>query len=453
MSIYKECDIRGIYGKELQAPEAYEIGRAIGTMLTGKTVVVCGDARYSTPILKAELVKGLLGSGAHILDISLAPTPVFYFAKHHLSAYGGVMVTASHNPWPYNGFKVALGIQPITPADIQEIHRRVTTKDFVSAQGTYAQVEVEAAYEAAMSSLVHGGHCKVVIDAGGGATSLLAPAIFTKIGYDVVPLYCQFDGKFSNRNPNPAVFSNLTKLQQVVMDSGADLGMAFDGDGDRVVFVDETGAVITSEKSLCILMEHLPKDRRNSVVYDLKSSSIVEKTALSLGITPMMERSGHAFIKKTFLSHHSALGGEISGHFFFQELGHDDGIYCGLKMAEILSQSGKTMSALGAHIPTTLITPDIRIPWPYALRDNLMSKVKSMEQNYPITTLDGVRVQFPYGWLLIRKSVTEEGITLRIEAETQKKLEQIVEILLSYVPELSEKFSEICPCNSLQSMP
>lgn len=440
MSIYKECDIRGIYEKELNESQAYEIGRSIGSILCEKRVLVCGDARFSTPALKKHLIDGLLASGAHVLDMGLAPTPTFYFGKSALQLDGGVMVTASHNPWQYNGFKVVLGDQPIRSQDIEEIAQRVATKAYTSGSGTLTTVDLEAAYISCIQGWIGNGDCRVVVDAGGGATSQLAPKLFKSMGYDVVPLFCAFDGTFSNRNPNPAVYEHLTALKTTVVESKADFGVAFDGDGDRVVFVDQMGNAITSERALCVFLEHLPKEVSDeSVVYDLKSSSIIEKTARALDIRPIMERSGHAFIKRTFLENNSALAGEISGHFFFRQLKHDDGLFAALRMGEILTKTKQTMSQLVAHFPMTIITPDIRIHWPYDQRDNLIAQVQSMGKDYPVSLLDGVRVQLPNSWLLVRKSVTEEGVTLRIEADSQAHMTETIGLLLSYVPDLKGK--------------
>lgn len=439
MSIYKDCDIRGIYGEELVEAEAYEIGRAVGSILHGKTVLLCGDARFSTNGLKEKMEEGLLKSGANVVDIGIEPTPLFYFAKSFLKADGGVMVTASHNPWQYNGFKVALGDRAITTEDIREIERRVNEKDYTEGSGQKERCNMEREYAECIKKTLKPGNCKVVIDAGGGVTGKIAPALFREMGYDVVELFCEFDGKFTNRDPNPAVYSNLKKLEEKVKESGADFGVAFDGDGDRAVFVSDLGEAVTSERSLCIFMKDMMRPEGDSVVYDLKSSSIIARTAEALGAKPLMERSGHAFIKRRFLENGSSLAGEISGHFFFKELGHDDGIYAALKMGEILSKHGKKLSEMIADIPMTTITPDIRIKWSYAEQDALVAHVKEMGKDYDLTLIDGVRVEFGFGWLLIRKSVTEEGITLRIEADTEAQVGQIVDTLLRYVPELKGK--------------
>ncbi len=439
MSIYKECDIRGIYDTELYDADAYQIGRAVGTMLCGKKVVLCGDVRVSTPVLKDGMRRGLMDSGAHVIDIGMMPTPVFYFAKTHLKADGGVMVTASHNPPKYNGFKLTLGDMPITTDDIKQIEAIVTSGDFASGSGTLASADVEDAYIAFVKKLVGHSDLHVVVDAGNGCTSLLAPKLFRDIGCTVTELFCSYDGTFPNRDPNPAVYAHLTALQEAVRASGADLGVAFDGDGDRVVFADNTGRIVTSEESLCIFIDTYLRDAPSSVVFDLKSSSIVKKQTLKHGGRPIMEKSGHAFIKRTFLRNDSALAGEISGHFFFRELGHDDGIYAGLKMAEIISRSGKTYAQLLAAIQKTVITPDIRLHWPYSERDALLCEVEAFGKDDEISTLDGVRVDLPDGWVLVRKSVTEEGVTVRIEADSDAAQKRIIAALTSAVPSLRGK--------------
>ena len=440
MSIYKDCDIRGIYEEEFNEQDIYEIGRAIGSVLTGKNVLICGDVRLSTPALKKELLNGLLKSGANVLNIGTEPTPVFYFAKGHLKADGGVMVTASHNPWQYNGLKISLGEQPIRVEDIEDIRRRVEQRDYTEGSGYYKQHNVEPEYIGFVHRHIKNGSKKVVVDAGGGVTAKLAPHMFREFGYDVVELFCEFDGKFSDRDPNPAVYAHLHKLQDKVRETGADFGVAFDGDGDRVVFVDDKGETVTSERSLCIFMQSYMKDRKSSVVYDLKSSSIVKTTAEKLGSEAIMERSGHTFIKRNFLKNNSVLAGEISGHFFFGELGHDDGIYAALKMGEILSGSSKSMSELVAEIPVTVITPDIRIKWKYTEQDALLEAIKTaLQGKSELSYLDGVRAEFPHGWLLVRKSVTEEGVTLRIEADDAAALKEIVSTLLAGVPQLRGK--------------
>ena len=440
MSIYKDCDIRGVYGLELDEATAYEIGRAVGTKMQGKTMVVGGDARVSTPALKEKLIQGMVDSGANIIDAGLTPTPMFYFAVKHCQADGGVTVTASHNPPKYNGFKMIFGHLPVQPKDVAEIRQMVESKAFSQGQGSITKMDVTEAYKAEIKGFVKKcADLKVVVDAGNGAESEVAPALFRELGYDVVELYCQFDGTFPNRDPNPSVYKNIKTLQEKVLEEKAQLGVAFDGDGDRVVFVDDKGGIMTSEESFVVMIRDYLKEDPSSVVYDLKSSSIVEREITSYGAQAIMERSGHAFIKRTFLQNNSALAGEISGHFFFRELGYDDGLFAAVKMAEIVGKSGMPLSEISQKLERTLITPDIRIHFPTEEQDGLLAKIEEKGQAYGVTKLDGVRVKFPTGWMLIRKSITEPCVTLRSEAKDAVEMVKIKKWILDAAPELRGK--------------
>lgn len=422
MSIYKECDIRGVYGKDFDGDTAYRVGRAVGTKLTGQTVVVGGDARTSTPVLSMRLIAGLTESGADVTDIGLVPTPVVYFAKKFLSAPGCVIVTASHNPSEYNGFKIMLGDWPVTPEDLKELEEMIEAEDFAEGRGTVKKYSIEKDYADYVLSLVKPQRkLKVVIDACNGAASELAPLLFKKAGHEVVELFCSFDGTFPNRNPNPAVYTNLTVLQKMVTDEKADLGVAFDGDGDRVVFIDDKGRYCESERSFVIFIEEYLKGKKSSVVYDGKSSSVVKNCIIRLGSKPIMERSGHAFIKRTFMENNSELAGEISGHLFFKELGFDDGIYGALKLSEILSRKSVPLSAIMDSIEKTVITPDLRIGIDENLIEELFTSLSAWEERYPVSRLDGIRIEFPRGWVLVRRSVTEPVVTIRLEAETKEE--------------------------------
>jgi len=435
MSIYKECDIRGIYGEEFDETTAYAIGRAIGGMMADKTLAVGGDIRVSTPVLKASLISGLTESGANVVDICMVPTPVFYFALKEWGFDGGITVTASHNPAKYNGFKLMFGQLPVTPEIMREIQERVESGSFPAGNGTVETMDATTPYTNKILASFNRGSMKVVIDCANGAMSKLAPEVFSRLGYDVVPLYCTFDGNFPNRDPNPANYASLSALSLRVVAEGAALGIAFDGDGDRVVFADDRGNIIPSEKSFAVIINEYLGKRQAPVVYDLKSSSIVKDAVLKNGGTPLMERSGHAFIKRRFLTNHAALAGEISGHFFFSELGYDDGLYAALVMAGLIEKSGGPFSAIAGAIPSTVITPDIRIFCPYEKRDGLLQRAAELGRGYDVSYLDGVKVDFGDGWLLVRKSVTEEAVTLRIEAKDEAVMRRIKKLLYEKIPE------------------
>lgn len=433
--IYKDCDIRGIYGEELKLDEVRLIGRAIGTMLGGRNIIVCGDVRVSTPDIKKELTEGLLETGADIIDIGIVPTPTAYFAKSEecLGAYALAIVTASHNPAKYNGIKLMMGSLPPTPDDIGKIASLVKSEEFAFSQGSLITLDVREAYEKKLRELTGSVErkLKVVLDIGNGTTAGIAKKIYESCGYEVCELYPEPDGTFPNRNPNPADFKNLDGICRKVTEVNADFGAAFDGDGDRAVFIDDKGRPVINEKALIMLtkLKSAGCAPGFSVVYDQKCSHIVPDAVIKFGGRPILERSGHAFIKKKFMENASVLAGEISGHFFFRELGHDDGIYAGLCIGKFISESGKKLSELADGIPTPHISPDLRYPVPYNRMDEILGKIRDDYAGYPVSTYDGVRVELDDGWFLVRKSVTAQEMTLRIEAESEALLAQIREKL------------------------
>lgn len=428
MSIYKDCDIRGVYGSELTQDVLRDIGRAIGTQLSGRTIVVGGDCRTHTPVLKNALLEGLLECGAHVTDVGQVSTPQLYFSKRHLGTYASAQVTASHNPAKYNGLKIMFGQEPTGPEQMRALEQRVRAQDFCWADGTYRQVSTDAAYAAMLTENFPAIRpLKVAIDAGNGAMSQTAPAVMRALGLDVVPLFCSFDGTFPNRDPNPAVRSHLTALQAAVVETGADFGAAFDGDGDRVVFVDAAGTILSAEESMVIFIRHFVKPGE-TVVYDLKSSSILPRAVEVCGGTAHMERSGHGFIRQHFLRAQSVLAGEVSGHFFFRVLGGDDGLYALVRMAEILGQTDDTLRGLLDDVEYPAITPDIRIQ---AAPEEITRVFAAMEawataQCAAVSHLDGIRATCANGsWVLLRRSITEPAYTLRMEAPDEAALDAL----------------------------
>lgn len=442
MSIFKACDIRGKYGAELNAEVAGPIGRAIGSELSGKRVVVGGDVRPSTGPLKEALMEGLLSAGAHVLDVGILPTPAFYFAKDCLGADGGVMVTGSHNPPGDNGFKISLGEDAITEEDIERIQRRVEKNEFVSGTGRREIRDVVDDYEEFLKDrFVESGGVKIVLDAGNGCYSRIAPRVLRDRGHEVVELFCEPDGNFPNRDPNPAVARHLCALCAKVLETKADVGVAYDGDGDRVVFVDERGRVVESDVSIALFARHLLKQGPSDVVYDIKCSSVVADEVRKAGGSPVMEKSGHAFIRNTLMKRRAVLGGEISGHFFFGELGRDDGLYATLLMLEVVQADGRGLAAMSDSVPRYAITPDLRLPCPADRSREIIRAIGerySREKDCEVSTLDGVRVAWADGWALARTSVTEPLITLRFEAHTQPRLAEIQETVYSRIPALRE---------------
>ena len=434
MKIFHACDIRGIAGIELTNEIAYKIGLAVGAKLTGQKVVVGGDIRLSTPVLKEVMIKALVESGCEVIDIGTVATPVFYYALKVTGATGGVMVTASHNPAPYNGFKLVLGPNPISEADILEIKQMVEDGVYVSGSGTLRQLPIIEDYIAYTAKLAQHNTLRVVVDAGNGATSQIAPALFRQLGYDVVELYCQPDGHFPNRSPNPALAENLKGLGEKVRQSGASLGVAFDGDGDRVAFVDENGRPVDNDDIIVIVARHYLEQGAGTIIYDAKCSMVAPEQIIKAGGRPVMARAGHTFSKAAFIREEALFAGEISGHFFFRELGYDDGMFAGLKVCEFVASHGSLAEQVD-EIPNYILTPDIRIPYKGADKEAILDTVAAKLVEYSPNRIDGVRIEYTDGWGMIRASVTEPLFTLRFEAKSNQRLQEIIEILLTALPE------------------
>ena len=439
MSIYKACDIRGTYGEDLTDDIALGIARAIGFKMSGKRMVVGGDVRLSTLPLKQAVISGLADSGCHVIDLGVAPTPAFYFAKKRLHADGGVMVTASHNPPKFNGFKVILGQLPITPEGIDEIAALAGSGAAKKGQGTLETVDIAGAYMNYVKSMFRcGSRYRVVVDASNGCYSEIAPSVLGDLGYEVVPVCCEMDGTFPCHLPNPAVKRNLRCLSEKVKEVQADMGMGFDCDGDRVVFVDEEGMIVDSDVSIVILARYLlnrAKGRR--VVFDLKCSSVVPEEISRAGGIPVIEKSGHAFIKRRVYEEKAILGGEISGHFFYDFLdGGDDSLYTSLLMLQNLSESGEKLSSLAHSVPRYCTTPDIRVPYDGSDKLEVLERISSGLSSYQISTLDGVQVTFPEGWGLARVSISEPVMTFRFETRKAEDLPCVMDRFLSPVPHI-----------------
>lgn len=444
MSIFKECDIRGVYGPELDEQTAYHLGRAVATRLLGGSVVVGGDLRPSTHGLKAALVDGLVASGAAVIDLGIVPTPTLYYGKNLLKAMGGVMVTASHNPAQYNGFKLIFGDLPVTPEDMEDMARRMAARAYRNGQGACRQEDVLASYAATLVAAFPALRARaVVVDAGNGSLWSVGPAVLRRAGQTVHELFCTPDGTFPHRDPNPSVPEHLGDLVRQVLATGAALGLAYDGDGDRVILVDNRGRIQPADRSLVLLIRHLLAKRLGEkVVYDLKCSSVVAEETAALGGLPLMEKAGHAFIKRRLLAEGAILGGEASGHYFFGALGGDDALYATLMFLQALDAAGLDAATAMDSVPRYPITPDIRVPCPRERAQAILAELQAALADYPVATLDGIRVQFPQGWALARISVTEPLLTLRFEARSDEQLAAIQRLVRERSPRLAALLSE-----------
>lgn len=437
MSIFKDCDVRGVYPGEIDESATYAVGRALATLHPGARIAVGGDMRLSTPALKAALIRGLVDSGAAVIDLGTIPTPALYWAIDHLDVSGGATVTASHNPPQYNGVKFMFDGQPVNRAIMDRVQAAVEAGQFAEGAGSVAEQNVLGAYIDSFAARFSAKKpLKIVADAGNGMMSRVAPEALRRCGYRVEELFCELDGRFPNRDPNPAEYSHLGAACRKVAEVGADFGVAFDGDGDRAVFIDEKGRVVPNEKSLVLFVRRLLRDKPTPVVYDQKASSAVKRAVLEMGGAPTPERSGHAFIKRHFLDLDAALAGEISGHFFFGALGYDDALYAALLMGELLAEADRPLSALADEITLPPITPDLRMPCPYDQQEVWLASVEAagVAAGGTASHLDGVRVDFEDGWLLLRKSVTAEQVTLRAEADTPQRLRALLELAAGVLP-------------------
>jgi len=444
MSIYKACDIRGEFGKELTVAHAAALGHALVRHTRAREVLVAGDARLSTPALKTALSDALVASGARVLDLGAAPTPLFYFARRTLGAPVGVMVTASHNPAPDNGFKIVLGELPITldELDALRVLMQGDARADAPTRGSVAAVDVTAAYcEFIARQFPTRGALEVVIDAGNGMYGVIAPRVLRALGYAVDELFTEIDGRFPNRPPNPAVAANLAALSARVRARGAALGIAYDGDGDRAAFVDERGEPLDNDRAIVLFARAaLTQTPSATIVYDQKCSELVRQEILRGGGTPQIEKSGHTFIKSAFLKTRAAYAGELSGHHFFAGLGGDDGLFASLRLAEIVQASGQTLGQLADALPRYPITPDLRVRVAPGEGDVIIAAVRANVRGATeIVELDGVRAQFADGWGMVRASVTEPALTLRFEGHTPAALERIKREFMRAAPQLEGK--------------
>ncbi|MBU0762541.1 MAG: phosphomannomutase/phosphoglucomutase [Candidatus Altiarchaeota archaeon] len=432
MSIYRAYDIRGIYGSEISGETAEKIGKAYGSKITGK-VAVGQDVRLSSPKLSQALIKGILSTGVDVVDVGVVPTPLLYYSIIHLGLDGGVMLTASHNPPEYNGFKLCKkGAMTYYGDEITAIGEDVGKGVFRKGFGKYEKKDVADDYiKYVMERIKLKRKIKVVLDCANGTAGAIAPRLFKELGCEVIELFSEADGNFPNHPADPTVDTNLKELIETVKKTGADIGLAYDGDSDRAGFVDEKGGIIRGDQALAIFSrEILAANPGAKIIFEVKCSLALQEDILSHGGKPIMYRTGHSFIKKKIKEENAKIAGEMSGHFFFADdfPGFDDGIYASARMVKILSNSGEKMSEIVDTIPKYHSTPEIRVTVPEEIKFQLVEDVKKDFQNkkeFELITVDGVRAQNKDGWGLIRASNTGPKLILRFEGKTQENLENI----------------------------
>jgi len=431
--VFREYDIRGIAGDEVTEFFAKRLAQAYAQLLpmnSTQPVIIARDVRLSGFRLQQTLIRGLIEQGIDVLDIGMVPTPLAYFGVYHLEAAGCIVVTASHNPAEYNGFKLMLGKDSFHGAGLQQLKHLMCDDEPAPAQhqGKLSHKDLTDDYAAfVVQDCVLRRPLKVVIDAGNGSASLIAPLLYRRLGCEVVELYCEPDGAFPNHHPDPTVEENMQDIARKVRETGADIGIAFDGDGDRIGVVDEKGQMIWGDMLLLLLSRQLLKEHAGAIIIsEVKSSQILYDDIQAHGGQGVMWRTGHSPMKAKMKETGAMLAGEMSGHFFFADrhFGFDDAVYAGARMMQLLADGNHALSKFLDDVPVLFSTPEIRIDCAddrkFALVEE--AKIHFASQGYAMIEIDGMRLVFEDGWALLRASNTQPTLVLRYEASTEAKV-------------------------------
>jgi phosphomannomutase/phosphoglucomutase len=434
-SIFRAYDIRGQVGDTLTPALVYHIGRAVGAEAAAhdeQSVVVGADGRLSSPDMSAALIAGLRASGRNVLDIGMVPTPVAYYATHTLDSRSCVMVTGSHNPADYNGFKIVIQGKTLSGDDIQALLTRIKQQDYCTGQGKLNKLSVSKDYlQRITGDVTMSRPLKVVIDCGNGVAGELAPQLLRAMGCELTELYCDIDGTFPNHHPDPGKPANLKDLITEVKAQNADVGLAFDGDGDRLGVVTNSGHIVYPDRQLMLFaLDVLSRHPGADIIYDVKCSRLLHQVLEQAGGKPQMWKTGHSLMKARMKETEALIAGEMSGHIFFKErwFGFDDGLYAAARLLEILANETRTCDEIFAAFPEDISTPELNIEVTDVSKFTIIEQMQ--QALYPggnARTIDGIRVDYPDGWGLVRASNTTPVLVLRFEAETQHALERIRE--------------------------
>ncbi|MEO1889638.1 MAG: phosphomannomutase/phosphoglucomutase [Cycloclasticus sp.] len=433
-SIFRAYDIRGIVDETLTEAGVLSIGRAVATEALNagqKTIVIARDGRLHSPRLSESLAKGIQSTGCDVIDVGQVPTPVLYFATHQLDTQSGVMITGSHNPANYNGLKIVIAGDTLSGDAIQNLYQRIERDDFEAGEGSYQEQIMLPEYIGAITADVRLGRMiKVVVDCGNGVAGEAAPMLLSTLGCDVVPLYCDIDGNFPNHHPDPSKLENLQELIAKVREEEAELGLAFDGDGDRLGVVDSNGNVIWPDRQMMLYaIDVLSRQAGADIIYDVKCTRNLAKVIAKHGGKPIMAKTGHSLIKAKMKETNAELAGEMSGHIFFKErwYGFDDALYTAARLLEIVTSEFRPTAEIFAELPDSVSTPEINIALQEGENFSFVEELqaKSTFEDAKIITIDGIRVEFKHGWGLVRASNTTPSLVLRFEADDEVALEQI----------------------------
>jgi phosphomannomutase/phosphoglucomutase len=443
-NIFREYDIRGRVPEELNRDTAYRLGQCFGTYYQSfgaKRISLGRDCRLSSPDLRRGVMEGMTDAGIDVKEVGVVPTPLLYFSLHHLDVDGGIQITGSHNPPEYNGFKICLGKTTIYGEEIQKLRSIEEEGSFPQGKGSAESEEVIQPYHEEILKRIRCGRVprKVVLDAGNGVAGLVAPELYSRMGIEVETLFCEPDGRFPNHHPDPTLPENLKHLVERVIDTSADLGIAFDGDADRIGVVDRGGRILWGDQLMIIFSRDLLKRHPGAkIIGEVKCSQVLYDDIRKHGGIPIMWKAGHSLIKGKMKEEGALLAGEMSGHLFFAEryFGYDDAIYAGARLLEILTHEDKELEELLADVPKPVNTPEIRMDCPDDRKFQVVADLASeFKRQYQVIDVDGARVVFNGGWGLIRASNTQPVLVLRFEAEDHRTLQEIRQIFMNKLVE------------------
>ena len=432
--VFRTYDIRGPVAEDaITADLAYAIGRVFGSMVLecGESCAIVGrDGRLTGLQMHTALIAGLTASGCDVIDLGLVASPMLYFATHTLSAGSGIMITASHNPAGDNGFKLVLAKNTLNTQGVQDIYQRIVARDFATGEGTVSQHDIHPEYvQAVISNNSLARPLKVVVDYGNGVGAVAGPEVFEKIGCEVIALYDEVDGNFPNHHPDPTVVDNLQDLIQAVVTHKPDIGLAFDGDADRIGVVTDQGEIIWPDRQLMLFaIDVLSRYPGGDIIFDVKCTGDLAPQITQHGGKPLMYKTGHSLIKAKMKEMNAPLAGEMSGHIFFNDewFGFDDGVYVACRLLRLLAGQGLASSELFATLPNSVNTPELKLYLAEEEKAAFMQElIKTEFKNATCITVDGLRVEYDYGFALVRPSNTSSCLTLRFEADTQSHLDDI----------------------------
>ncbi len=429
-AVFREYDVRGVVDVDLDEEFVFLLGKAIGSYAIthgAKQMALGRDCRLSSESFQKEVVRGILSTGIDVIDIGLSTTPLLYFAIRHLETDGGVMVTGSHNPPDFNGFKICIGPDTIYGDQIQALRKIIESGSYAAGEGTYKRQGINGEYEDYLFEHVQlKPELKIVLDGGNGTGGIPALLLLKRYGCQVVNIYCDPDGRFPNHFPDPTVPENLAELIKTVIAEKADIGIAYDGDADRIGVVTDKGEILWGDELLLLFARFILREHPGAaIIGEVKCSRKLYDDITAHGGRAIMWKAGHSLIKGKMKEEKALLAGEMSGHIFFADryFGFDDAIYASLRVLEILSQTGEKLSELLADVPKTFSTPEIRIDCPDEKKFGIVESIRDhFAKTHAIIDIDGVRVAFNDGWGLLRASNTQPVLVLRFEASTQEQL-------------------------------